>query len=49
MARGPVDQYGCVRWCPAELPAGGTEATLDEMKRQLCNIYSEEGMGGTES
>ncbi|TDH13437.1 hypothetical protein EPR50_G00033140 [Perca flavescens] len=46
MARGPVDRYGCVRWCPAELPAGETEATLDEMKRQLHNIYSEEGMGG---
>ncbi|CAK6980487.1 uncharacterized protein LOC115574956, partial [Scomber scombrus] len=27
------------------LPA---EATLDEMKRQLCNIYSEEGMDGAE-
>ncbi|XP_067101214.1 uncharacterized protein [Osmerus mordax] len=48
MARGPVDQYGCVRWRTEELPAGETEATLDEMKRQLCNIYSEEGMGGAE-
>ncbi|KAJ4946751.1 hypothetical protein JOQ06_008797 [Pogonophryne albipinna] len=48
IARGPVDQYGCVRWCPEELPAGETEATLDEIKRQLCNMYSEEGMGGSE-
>ncbi|KAJ8364898.1 hypothetical protein SKAU_G00137290, partial [Synaphobranchus kaupii] len=48
MARGPVDQYGCVRWCPAELPAGETEATLEDVKRQLRNIYSEEGMGGAE-
>ncbi|XP_070690655.1 uncharacterized protein [Pempheris klunzingeri] len=48
MPRGPVDQYGCVRWCPAELPAGETEATLDEIKRQLRNIYSEEGMSGAE-
>lgn len=29
MARGPVDRYRCMRWCPAELPAGETEATLD--------------------
>ncbi|KAK1904604.1 Nucleolar pre-ribosomal-associated protein 2 [Dissostichus eleginoides] len=48
IARGPVDQYGCVRWCPEELPAGETEATLDEIKRQLCKMYSEEGMGGSE-
>ena len=49
MARGPVDQYGCVRWCPEELPAGETEATLEETKQQLLNIYAEGGMGGAET
>ncbi|XP_059906679.1 uncharacterized protein LOC132456365 [Gadus macrocephalus] len=49
MARGPVDQYGCVRWCPEELPAGETEATLEEKKQQLLNIYAEGGMGGAET
>ncbi|KAJ4921062.1 hypothetical protein JOQ06_026033 [Pogonophryne albipinna] len=48
LTRGPVDQYGCVRWCPAELPEGETEATLEDSKRDLRNIYSEEGMGGAE-
>lgn len=48
VARGPVDQYGCVRWCPAERPPGETEATLLEMKSQLCKMYTEEGMGGAE-
>lgn len=48
MARDPVDQYGCVRWCPAEIPPGETEASLDGIKNNLLNIYSEEGMSGVE-
>ncbi|KAA0722130.1 hypothetical protein E1301_Tti009122 [Triplophysa tibetana] len=56
LARGPVDQYGCVRWGPADLPEGVTDATLENMKRDLLNIYSgmpstvffEEGMSGAE-
>ncbi|XP_033988754.1 uncharacterized protein si:dkey-15h8.17 isoform X2 [Trematomus bernacchii] len=48
LMRGPVDQYGCVRWCPTDLPEGETEATLEDLKRDLRNIYSEEGMGGAE-
>ncbi|KAK1904149.1 hypothetical protein KUDE01_011332 [Dissostichus eleginoides] len=48
LMRGPVDQYGCVRWCPTDLPEGETEATLEDLKRALRNIYSEEGMGGAE-
>ncbi|XP_041656815.1 uncharacterized protein LOC121518531 [Cheilinus undulatus] len=45
LARGPIDQYGCVRWGPADLPEGETEATLENMKRDLLNIYS--GMQST--
>ncbi|XP_048036084.1 uncharacterized protein LOC125261575 isoform X2 [Megalobrama amblycephala] len=48
LARGPVDQYGCVRWGPADLPEGETEAMLENIKRDLLNIYSEEGMSGAE-
>lgn len=48
LARGPVDQYGCVRWGPSDLPEGETEATLENIKRDLLNIYSEEGMSGAE-
>ncbi|XP_016113055.1 uncharacterized protein, partial [Sinocyclocheilus grahami] len=48
MTRGPVDQYGCVRWSPVELPPGKTEASLDGIKSHLLNIYSEEGMSGAE-
>ncbi|KAK0143485.1 hypothetical protein N1851_018397 [Merluccius polli] len=40
LARGPVDQYGCMRWGPADLPEGETEATLENMKMDLLNIYS---------
>ncbi|KAJ4947214.1 hypothetical protein JOQ06_009252 [Pogonophryne albipinna] len=46
LTRGPV--LGCVRWCPADLPEGESEATLEDSKRDLRNIYSEEGMGGAE-
>ncbi|XP_051813223.1 uncharacterized protein LOC127536544 [Acanthochromis polyacanthus] len=49
MARGPVDQYGCVRWSPTELPSGETMESLYEIKKQLSNIYSEKGMGGAET
>lgn len=48
MTRGPVDQYGCVRWCPVEVPFGETEASLDGIKSDLRKIYSEEGMSGAE-
>ncbi|KAG1957356.1 hypothetical protein F2P79_007438 [Pimephales promelas] len=48
LARGPVDKYGCVRWGPADCPEGETEATLENMKRDLLKIYSEEGMSGAE-
>ncbi|KAL0965907.1 hypothetical protein UPYG_G00287630 [Umbra pygmaea] len=44
MTRGPVDQYGCVRWCPVEVPFSETEESLDGIKSHLLNIYSEEGM-----
>ncbi|XP_039505715.1 uncharacterized protein si:dkey-15h8.17 [Pimephales promelas] len=48
MTRGPVDQYGCVRWCPVEVPFGETEESLDGIKSNLLKIYSEEGMSGAE-
>ncbi|XP_041837687.1 uncharacterized protein LOC121637536 [Melanotaenia boesemani] len=44
MARGPVDQYGCVRWSPTELPSGETMESLNEIKNQLSNIYSKKGI-----
>lgn len=49
MARGPVDQYRCVRWSPTELPSGETTESLNEIKNQLSNIYLEKGMGGEET
>ncbi|XP_052424721.1 uncharacterized protein LOC127967977 isoform X2 [Carassius gibelio] len=48
MARGPVDQYGCVRWAPTDLPSGETETTLDEMKMRLRRMFSEDGFNGAE-
>ncbi|XP_046691613.1 uncharacterized protein si:dkey-15h8.17 isoform X1 [Silurus meridionalis] len=48
MIRGPVDQYGCVRWSPVEFPPGETEASLHAMKSYLLDIYSEEGIVGAE-
>ncbi|XP_061925533.1 uncharacterized protein si:dkey-15h8.17 isoform X2 [Entelurus aequoreus] len=47
-ARRPTDQYGCVRWCPVELPEGETEDTLDAVKRLLRDIHSAEGMSAAE-
>lgn len=49
MARGPVDQYGCVRWSPTELPSGETMESLNEIKNQLSNIYSAKGIGGEDT
>ncbi|XP_038568450.1 uncharacterized protein LOC119898317 [Micropterus salmoides] len=46
--RGPVDQYGCVRWAPQELPSGETDETLQEMKTQMQQLYAQEGMSGME-
>ncbi|KAF1389442.1 hypothetical protein PFLUV_G00073470 [Perca fluviatilis] len=48
LSRGPVDQYGCVRWEPSDLPSGETEATLEDVRRQMVTIHSEEGMAGAE-
>ncbi|XP_063073546.1 uncharacterized protein si:dkey-15h8.17 isoform X2 [Engraulis encrasicolus] len=45
--RGPVDQYGCVRWSPTELPFGETPEGLNEVKNQLYRLYLEKGIGGT--
>ncbi|CAM4664421.1 unnamed protein product [Leuciscus chuanchicus] len=39
--RGPVDQYGCVRWAPQELPSGETDETLQEMKTQMQQLYAQ--------
>ncbi|CAM4566865.1 unnamed protein product [Leuciscus chuanchicus] len=46
--RGPMDQYGCVRWQPEELPAGETEESLQEMKKQMLQLYAQVGMAGAE-
>lgn len=46
--RGPMDQYGCVRWQPEELPAGETEESLQEMKKQMLQLYAQIGMTGAQ-
>ncbi len=43
-----MDQYGCVRWQPEELPAGETEESLQEMKRQMLQLYAQVGMARAE-
>lgn len=42
--RGPVDQYGCVRWAPQELPSGETNETLQDMKTQMQQLYAQVGI-----
>lgn len=46
--RGPMDQYGCVRWSPEELPSGETEESLLEMKKEMQQLYAQVGMAGAE-
>ncbi|KAJ8333424.1 hypothetical protein SKAU_G00414320 [Synaphobranchus kaupii] len=48
MSRGPVDQYGCVRWQPEDLPSGETEETLEDLRRQMLQLYLQEGMAGAD-
>ncbi|KAJ8381318.1 hypothetical protein SKAU_G00020960 [Synaphobranchus kaupii] len=48
MSRGPVDQYGCVRWQPEDLPSGETEETLEDLRRQMLQLYLQKGMAGAD-
>ena len=42
--RGPVDQYGCVRWAPQKLPSGETQETLQEMRTRMQQLYAQVGI-----
>lgn len=41
-----TDSYGCVNWQPPQLPEGETRQSLNEKKRELLTIYSQEGQKG---
>lgn len=47
-SRRPVDQYGCVRWQPEELPVGENENTLEEKRKELVQLYSTQGVSGAD-
>lgn len=47
IARGPTDQYGCVRWQP-DCPPGETVESLKEKKTELRDLYHTEGPAGAE-
>ncbi|XP_072555792.1 uncharacterized protein [Paramormyrops kingsleyae] len=46
--KGPLDQYGCVRWQPEDFPSGETDESLEELRRQMVTLYSREGKAGAE-
>ncbi|XP_039680532.1 uncharacterized protein LOC120574295 isoform X2 [Perca fluviatilis] len=43
-----IDSYGCVRWQPEDYPDGETPASLEEKKLEMMDIFSREGLKGTE-
>nr|XP_055063835.1 uncharacterized protein LOC129446653 [Misgurnus anguillicaudatus] len=47
MPRGPVDQYGCVRWQP-DCPQGETEESLKEKQSEMKDLYCVEGPAGAD-
>ncbi|XP_076594907.1 uncharacterized protein LOC143325601 isoform X2 [Chaetodon auriga] len=47
IARGPADQYGCVRWQP-DCPVDETEESLKDKQREMKDLYSTEGPSGAE-
>lgn len=46
-ARGPADQYGCVRWQP-NCPPGETVEGLKEKKKEMKDLHDTEGPAGAE-
>ncbi|XP_053191212.1 uncharacterized protein LOC128375020 [Scomber japonicus] len=47
LARGPADQYGCVRWQP-DCPVDETEESLKDKQREMKDLYSTEGPSGAD-
>ncbi|XP_041866818.1 uncharacterized protein LOC121655942 [Melanotaenia boesemani] len=47
IARGPADQYGCVRWQP-DCPPGETEESLKEKQGEMKDLFQTEGPAGAE-
>ncbi|XP_063740194.1 uncharacterized protein LOC134864834 [Eleginops maclovinus] len=47
IARGPADQYGCVRWQP-NCPPGETVVGLEGKKTEMKDLYHTEGPAGAE-
>ncbi|XP_046900231.1 uncharacterized protein LOC124483728 [Hypomesus transpacificus] len=45
--RGPVDQYGCVRWQP-DCPQGETDESLKEKQNEMKDLYHVEGPAGAD-
>lgn len=45
--RGPADTYGCTQWQP-ELPPKETEASLENKRQKLMELFSREGSSGME-
>lgn len=43
-----MDSYGCVNRQPSQLPEGENRESLNEKKRELLSIYSQEGQRGAD-
>uniref|UniRef100_A0A3B1JEG1 Uncharacterized protein n=1 Tax=Astyanax mexicanus TaxID=7994 RepID=A0A3B1JEG1_ASTMX len=46
-AKGPSDQYGCIRWQP-DCPQGETESILKEKQEEMKELYAREGPAAAE-
>uniref|UniRef100_A0A3B3RI04 C2H2-type domain-containing protein n=1 Tax=Paramormyrops kingsleyae TaxID=1676925 RepID=A0A3B3RI04_9TELE len=43
-----IDSYGCIRWQPQEYPEGETLTSLEEKRKEMVDIFSQEGLRAAE-
>lgn len=43
-----IDSYGCISWQPQEYPEGETSVSLEEKRKEMVNIFNQEGLRATE-
>ncbi|KAM8741462.1 uncharacterized protein AB9X84_018836 [Acanthopagrus schlegelii] len=43
-----IDSYGCINWQPQEYPEGETSSSLEEKRKEMVDIFTQEGLRAAE-
>uniref|UniRef100_A0A8C1S326 Uncharacterized protein n=1 Tax=Cyprinus carpio TaxID=7962 RepID=A0A8C1S326_CYPCA len=43
-----IDSYGCITWQPQEYPKGKSSASLEEKRKEMVDLFTQEGPRATE-